>query len=89
MEKITDILFCEVQTETGKKLGRVFDIRSEGEPDHGVTNRSRDLDFMLCGESGLFQRLGFKEKELICVPFSEIKEFGDGKIIVSEVSEEE
>jgi hypothetical protein len=84
MEKITDILFCEVETEDGKSLGRVFEIRSEGEPDQGTTNNSRSLDYMLCGPPGLLQRLGFKERELICVPLSEIKVFGDGKIIVRE-----
>ena len=84
MEKITDILFSEVETENGKLLGRVFEIRSDGDPDHGVINTSRTLDYMLCGQTGLLQRLGFRERELICVPLSEIKEFTDGKIIVSE-----
>ena len=84
MEKITDILFSEVETENRKLLGRVFEIRSEGDPDHGVRNTSRTLDYMLCGETGLLERLGFKERELVCVPFSEVKEFGDGKIIVSD-----
>jgi hypothetical protein len=82
MEKITDILFSEVETESGKKLGRVFEIRSEGDPDHGISNDSRNLDYFLCGEGGLLERLGFKERQMTCIPVSEIREFAEGKIIV-------
>ena len=87
MEKITDILFSEVETESGKKLGRVFEIRSEGDPDHGISNRSRNLDYFLCGERGLLERLGFKERRMTCVPISEIREYAVGKIIVREGAE--
>ena len=84
MEKITDILFSEVETESGRKLGRVFEIRSEGDSDHGLSYPSRNLDYFLCGESGLFERLGFKERQLTCVPISEITEYAEAKIIVRE-----
>jgi hypothetical protein len=84
MEKITDILFCEVETENGQELGRVFEIRSEGDPDHGLANSSRSIDYLLCGDVALLQRLGFREKDLTEVSTDRIKEFRDGKIIVSE-----
>ena len=89
MEKITDILFCSVETESGKQLGRVFELRSEGDPDHGIMNQLRDLDYFLCGESGLLERLGFNKRQITCIPVSGIKEYAEGKIVVREGAEVE
>jgi hypothetical protein len=86
MEKITDILFSEVETEAGEKLGRVFEIRSVGEPDHGIVTDSRELNFLLCGERGLLERLGFRETSLTEVPLLSVLEFCEGKIIVRDDS---
>jgi hypothetical protein len=62
----------------------VFEIRSVGEPDHGIVTDSRELNFLLCGERGLLERLGFRETSLTAVPFTAIKEFCEGRIVVTD-----
>jgi sporulation protein YlmC with PRC-barrel domain len=83
IEKITDILFCEIETEDGVKLGRVFDVRSEGEPEHGFPNKERKISELLYGMRSFLETLGFKETELERVAWSEIVKIEDGIIIVA------
>jgi sporulation protein YlmC with PRC-barrel domain len=82
MEKITDILFAEVETEDGEKLGRVYDIRSHGEPECGFPNRNRPLDELLCGRTGLFELLGFKKVVPTAIPWSSVKTIEPGRVII-------
>ena len=82
MEKITDILFAEIETENGKKLGRVFDIRSAGEPEHGFAHDERDASVLLYGTRGLLEMLGFKETRLDGVSWDDIIKIEDRKIVI-------
>ena len=84
MEKITDILFAEVETANGKKLGRVFDIRSAVEPEHGCSHDERDASVLLYGTRGLLEMLGFKETELDGVSWDDIIKIEDRKIVIAE-----
>jgi len=83
MEKITDILFAEVETENGKKLGRVFDIRSAGEPEHGFSHDARDASVLLYGTRGLLEMLGFKETDLDGVSWDDIVKIENRKIVIA------
>jgi len=84
MEKITDIIFLKIETESGKKLGRVFDVRCHGEPEHGLTNRERTADEIVYGTRGLWEVLGLKKPEVDTIPWSAVKSIEQGKIIVAE-----
>jgi hypothetical protein len=83
MEKITDILFAEIETDDGRRLGRVYDIRSAGEPEHGFTHDERDISVLIYGSSGLLEMLGFKQRKLNGISFGAIQRFVNGKIIVA------
>jgi hypothetical protein len=82
MEKITDILFAEIETEDGRRLGRVYDVRSDGEPECGFPNDERPLDELLCGSPGLLEVLGFKKVEPRVIPWSAVKKNERGRLIV-------
>jgi hypothetical protein len=88
MEKITDYLLMEIETESGKKFGRVFDVRSEGEPEHGIPATERLFDYVLYGRRGLWETLGFKQTKSDLLPWSAVKRFEDGKMIVEDFPEE-
>ena len=88
MEKITDYILVEVETESGKKLGRVFDIRSEGEPEHGLTVKDRPFDFVLYGRRGLLETLGIKQTETDLLPWSAVRRIENGKMIVEDPGKE-
>jgi len=44
MEKITDILLAKVEDKNGAKYGRVFELRSDGDPEHGITSENITID---------------------------------------------
>ena len=82
MEKITDILLAEVEDENGKKYGRVFELRSDGDPEHGITNRDRRINALLCGSSGMLEELGFRPRNISTIQWDEIVEIKKNKIII-------
>ena len=82
MEKISDILLAEVEDEDGKKYGRVFELRSDGDPEHGVTSESRSVTALLCGTSGWLEELGFRPRNISTIHWDEIIKIGKKKIII-------
>jgi hypothetical protein len=82
MEKITDIIFSEVEDEDGRSYGRVFELRSEGDPEYGVVSKSRAIDALLCGTTGLLQQFGFDARNVSVFDWNSIVDIKAGKIIV-------
>ena len=82
MEKISDILLTEVEDQNGKKYGRVFELRSEGDPEHGITSKERSIGSLLCGKTGWLQELGFRPTNVSTVHWDEIVEVKKNKIII-------
>ena len=82
MEKITDILLAEVEDENGRKYGRVFELRSDGDAEHGITSRSRPISAFLCGTSGWLEELGFRPRNTSTIQWSEVVEIKKKKIII-------
>lgn len=82
MEKITDIIFSEVEDEDGRSYGRVFELRSEGDPEYGEVSKSRAIDALLCGTTGLLQQFGFDVRNVSVFDWDSIVDIKAGKIIV-------
>jgi sporulation protein YlmC with PRC-barrel domain len=82
MEKITQLLFCEVVTQDGERLGRVFDVRCYGEPEHGITNQERTVGELLYGTRGLLELIGLRTTSLQSVAWHSVRGIEDEKIIV-------
>ena len=82
MEKITDILLAEVEDENGRKYGRVFELRSEGDAEHGITSKSRAITALLCGTSGWLEELGFRPRNTSTIQWSEVVGIRNRKIII-------
>lgn len=82
MEKITGILLSEVEDENGRKYGRVFELRSSGDPEHGIVNNDRPIDAFLCGTSGWLHELGFRPTNISTIHWDEIVEIKKNKIII-------
>jgi sporulation protein YlmC with PRC-barrel domain len=84
MEKVTQLLFCEVVSENGERLGRVFDIRCYGEPEHGIANQERTVRELLYGTRGLLELIGLRKTSFQSVAWESVRGIEDGKIIVDE-----
>jgi hypothetical protein len=82
MEKITDILLAEVEDENGRKYGRVFELRSDGDPEHGITTDVREITSLLCGTSGWLEELGFRPRSVSTIQWSEVVDVKKKKIII-------
>ena len=50
--RLSDLLGLDVQTESGERLGRVYDVRAE------LTRQSLRLTGLVVGQAGLLERLG-------------------------------
>jgi sporulation protein YlmC with PRC-barrel domain len=50
--KLSDVLGLQVTTESGRRLGRVHDVRAE------LTTRSLKITGLVVGRLGLLERLG-------------------------------
>ena len=86
MEKITDMLLCQVVNESGENLGRVFELRSAGEPEHGLHAHQRKITEILYGKRAFLETLGLKDTELACVSMDEVIGIEPGRIIVPNTS---
>ena len=80
--KLSELQYAEVVREDGTFLGHVFDLRSRGEPEHGLTSGARAVDELVYGRMGLLARLGLDEADATTLPWSAVKEIRDGVIVV-------
>ena len=84
MKKITDILWARVYSEGGEYLGRVFDLRSQGEPEHGSSTEERVVMELLYGTKGLWERLGFRQPVVQSVAWESVKRFTSKGVVVED-----
>jgi sporulation protein YlmC with PRC-barrel domain len=82
MEKITQLLSLKVEGEKGEYLGRVVDVRSDGDPDHGLVNKDRPITEILYGKNGFLEVIGLRRAEVKLLPWKAVKKFGRGRIVV-------
>jgi hypothetical protein len=82
MEKITDILFCEIENEDGRRLGRLYDLRSDGEPEHGLSKEQRLVTEIIYGTTGLWEMLGLKKTDFKTISWKAVRKIESGKIII-------
>jgi len=88
MKRVSEFQLMRVETEGGRLLGHVFDLRSRGEPEHGLTHDKRVVNELVYGKLGLLARLGLTQARATTVAWESVKEIRDGKIIVDEASTE-
>ena len=84
MKRVSEFQLMRVETEGGRLLGHVFDLRSRGEPEHGLTHDKRVVNELVYGKLGLLARLGLTQARATTVAWESVKEIRDGKIIVDE-----
>ena len=89
MKRVSEFQLMRVETEGGRLLGHVFDLRSRGEPEHGLTHDKRVVNELVYGKLGLLARLGLTQARATTVAWESVKEIRDGKIIVDEGKRQE
>ena len=82
MEEITDILAVRVFSEDGEDLGRVFELRSPGEPEHGEPNTTRVVGELLYARRGWLELLGLRKTEVRSVGWKSVKKLDRKGIVI-------
>ena len=89
--KLTDLLGATLVTESGERLGHVFDVRVKRDPrsSRERADQKWKLDALLYGEQGLIARFGlFAARERVSrgrheeLPWSEVVAIAAGQITV-------
>ena len=82
MEKISQMRFAKVVNEEGMYLGRVLDLRSSGDPEHGLQHGNRRVTELLYGRNGVLQFLGLRHADVKIVPWAAVKTFSRGRLVL-------
>ena len=71
-----------VVAEDGTRLGEVFEIRSPGRAETEPTYDARAVQCLLCGDTGLLERLGWKQRTPRLVPWERVLVVRENDILV-------
>jgi sporulation protein YlmC with PRC-barrel domain len=82
--KASEFQYMRIETESGRFLGHVFDLRSRGEPEYGVAHDARILTEIVYGRIGLFERLGLVQADPTTIPWKAVKRIRDNTIVVDD-----
>jgi len=83
MEKVTEILLANVVSESGKRLGRVVDLRCPGEPEHGDSKKERVVGELLYAKSGFLELIGLRKPNIKRAPWQSVKRIESDTIVIS------
>ena len=73
LERLARLEDMPVIGEDGRRIGHVFEVRSPGAAEREPTRDARDVDCLLCGRRGLFERLGWKQRQPRAIPWSAVR----------------
>ncbi|HEY6231038.1 MAG TPA: hypothetical protein VIW64_07235 [Pyrinomonadaceae bacterium] len=82
MEKITDIIAARVFSEDGECLGRVCELRSPGEPEHGEPNATRVVGELVYARRGWLELFGLRKANLRSVEWKSVKKLDRKGIVI-------
>lgn len=80
--RLTLLQDLHVVGEDGRRFGRVFEIRSPGAAEKEPTHRERQVECLLCGRLGLFERLGWKQTSPRAIPWEAVLDVGERELHV-------
>lgn len=81
-----EIDLLRLETESGRFLGHVFDLRCGWDPKQAAAPR---IDEIIYGRRGLLLRLGLSRREPDSLPWSAVRGLRDGVIVVADEAVQE
>ena len=79
--KLSELLGKQIVSENGKKLGHVFDVKTESRPLKGEIRKSIQVEALVYGKQGLLERFGIEHKKAE-ISWEQVLEIQDKKILV-------
>lgn len=71
-DRLCQLRAIRVRCEDGSALGHLFELRSPSAAETGPVRSTRDVECLLVGRKGLFERLGWKAADATTVPWSAV-----------------
>ena len=72
MIRLSHLEGVRVVTEAGETLGRVWEVQSPGNRKDEPRRKRRAIEQLLCGRLGLLERLGWRERTAVVVPWRKV-----------------
>jgi hypothetical protein len=70
--RLSDLEGVRIITEAGEMLGRIWEIQSPGNRRLEPQSERRPIDRLVCGRLGLLERLGWRERRAVLVPWVKV-----------------
>jgi sporulation protein YlmC with PRC-barrel domain len=72
MIRLAELEGMRVVTEAGETLGRIWEVQSPGNRKREPEHERRPIEQLLCGRLGLLERLGWRERNAVVVPWRSV-----------------
>lgn len=82
MIRLSHLEGARVMTEAGETLGRVWEVQSPGNRKNEPRRERRTIEQLLCGRLGLLERLGWRERTAVVVPWRNVLRWDPGALVV-------
>lgn len=82
MTRLSELEGRLVRDEDGRRLGRVWDLRTLARDDEADPGRARTVAWLLVGRRGLLERLGFKREAPRRVACADVIAFHPHEVVV-------
>lgn len=72
MIRLSELEAVRVVTEAGEALGRIWELQSPGDDKREPRRERRPVEQLVCGRLGLLERLGWRERTAVAVPWRKV-----------------
>ena len=83
MIKASDLFYKRVYTKTGQDLGLIFNVHVKGKGKQDIKNLK--VSILACGSRGFLERIGFREKRELKIPWNAVLKVEKHKVIVKDL----
>jgi sporulation protein YlmC with PRC-barrel domain len=82
MMRVSHLEGVRVITEAGERLGRIWELQSPGNRKDEPRRERRPIEQLLCGRLGLLERLGWRERSAVVVPWRKVLRWEADALVV-------
>jgi sporulation protein YlmC with PRC-barrel domain len=72
MIRLSELEGMRIVTESGEVLGRIWEVQSPGNRKREPRHERRAIEQLVCGRLGLLERLGWRERSAVVVPWRNV-----------------
>jgi len=82
MMRLSHLEGVRIVSEAGETLGRLWELQSRGNHKDQPRRERRAIEQLLCGRLGLLERLGWRERTAVVVPWRNVLRWEADALVV-------